>query len=84
MNCLPFVNEITMTNANSILQSIVASDDATIDLSGVNHCDTAGIAVLLQAKSSRLANNKDIQYINVPQQVAELASFLNVSTSLFK
>ncbi len=77
-------DEITAVNANAVLEQLLHCTDENVNLSTIQRCDSIGIAVLLEAKISRGALNKNTVYSDAPEQLCELASFLKVSDILFK
>lgn len=77
---------LTAANAHQVLKMLTGHlSDAPliIDLSAVNHCDSAGLAVLIAIKSKGDAKNNAISYANPTQQLTALAQFLKVSDYLF-
>ncbi|MGY0399179.1 MAG: STAS domain-containing protein [Ostreibacterium sp.] len=74
------------TNANAILAKLLAlqkTQGHTVDLSVVQYCDSAGIAVLIEAKAIFARHQQTLSYLNPTQQLLELATFLKVSKLLF-
>lgn len=51
-----------------------------LDLSEVLHCDSAGLALLIEAKKICVHNNKLFQVIGVPSKTQSLAEFCGVSS----
>lgn len=49
-----------------------------IDLSGVSHCDSAGLAFLIEAKRLCDRNGKSLKIQSAPDQVRALAEFCGV------
>ncbi len=81
--------EITINNANVVLKTIselVDSSDVneiTLSLSVIAYCDSAGIAVLLEAKKYAASVQKQLYFSCPNQQLQDLANFLKVSELLF-
>lgn len=78
--------QLTIDNADKAFQHIVnasATSTVTIDLSTVQHCDSAGIAALIEAKANRLNRQQSTDYQNPNQQLRDLAAFLKVDELLF-
>lgn len=80
---LSSVSEITADNANNVLQILLRATGGDVSLSSIQHCDSAGLAVLLEAKKRLAKQQAALSYVDVPQQVRELADFLKVSNVLF-
>jgi len=49
-----------------------AGDTFSIDLSEVSHCDSAGIAFLIQLQNEILVSNKTISLLNPTDQILKL------------
>ncbi len=86
MTTLP--ERIGMDNAKFVLQQLLAGIDqadteVTVDLSTITHCDSAGIAALIEAKSYALRQQKPLTYSAPPSQLRDLAVFLKVEALLF-
>lgn len=78
---------LSINNADDVFQRLLQAsnaDDYTVDLSVVEHCDSAGIAALIETKAVLLKQHRDICYVNPGQQLAELAAFLKVQQLLFE
>jgi phospholipid transport system transporter-binding protein len=62
------------------------SDDKTIkiglELSGVLHCDSAGLAMLIEAKRMCHQYNKPLVIQGMPKAIVALADFCGVKTML--
>ena len=53
-----------------------------VDLSGVQHCDSAGVALLLQwLRKARLAG-REIRFQNLPEQMRSLVHFFDLEDIL--
>lgn len=70
-------------NANTVLQTIVAACSTktpmTVNLSVVKHCDSAGLAALIAAKSQCQEKHSTLTFTNASPQLTALADFLKVS-----
>ncbi len=69
--------ELSYSNVSNIYRKTAnlfkkLNDDIQIDLSGVTHSDSAGIALLVEWLSEARDNNQVIQFINVPKQMLEM------------
>ena len=74
--------EITLLNAHRVLESSEGwFDDGkaiVVDLGGVRHSDSGGLALLLEwARRARDAG-REIRYQHVPDQLRNLAKFCNL------
>ncbi|MCC5791096.1 MAG: STAS domain-containing protein [Legionellaceae bacterium] len=60
--------------------SALGEQALTVDLSGIKQCDSAGLALILEAK--RLANKaqKECFYQAIPDPVLKLARFCGIET----
>lgn len=77
------VTEITVDNANQVLSQLLGFSSDAIDLSAITHCDSAGIAVLLETKTRLAKQQRQVVFINARQQLYDLATFLKVADLLF-
>lgn len=76
---------LSASNANNVVRLIVSQATGkttllNVDLSNVTHCDSAGLAALIAAKSHCQNNGIDVNYMAPTQQLLALANFLKVST----
>ena len=55
-----------------------ASGRLSIDLSEVLHCDSAGLALLIEARKLCKKNNKSFEIIGIPAETQSLAEFCGV------
>lgn len=79
---------ITVDNANTVyvqLQQLgmLQEGGLVVDLSTVTHCDSAGVAALIEVKSEHAARQQQVNYTNPSQQLRDLARFLKVDAVLF-
>ena len=76
-NGLMLSGELTFDTVNSVRQQgmgLLSSDGPDIiDLKGVTHSDSAGIALLLEWLREAKRLNKHIHFINMPQQMQAIA-----------
>lgn len=54
----------------------------TLDLSNVKHCDSAGLALLIEARKLCKKNNKVFEVIGMPDETQSLAEFCGVKSIL--
>lgn len=59
-----------------------ADDTFCIDLSEVTHCDSAGLALLIEAKKLCIRNNKSFVLIGISPQTESLVEFCGVKSIL--
>ncbi|KTD16329.1 STAS domain-containing protein [Legionella jordanis] len=57
-------------------------DVIQLDLSGVKHCDSAGLALLIEAKRLSATKKKRCEIHNIPKAVETLAEFCGVGSIL--
>lgn len=76
---------LTFDNADKILAQLLAANElnSDIDLSTVTHCDSAGLAALIEAKAIFNTKEQAINYLNASTQLHDLAVFLKVDDLLF-
>jgi phospholipid transport system transporter-binding protein len=60
----------------------VAGDEFCLDLSDVTHCDSAGLALLIEARKLCKQNNKVFKVIGIPPETQSLAEFCGVKSIL--
>ncbi|MEE8481826.1 MAG: STAS domain-containing protein [Acidiferrobacterales bacterium] len=58
------------------VNTISAESAVVVDLSGVTHSDSAGLALLLQWLSNARMAGGDLRFINIPDQVKQ---FININ-----
>ncbi len=76
--------QLIFGNANEVLALLMtAENDANIDLSAVDYCDSAGVAALVRAKALRKKAGKQITYQFPQKQLLDLAKFVKVDKLLF-
>ena len=64
-------------------QSLFAdSHSLTIDLSGVKHSNSAGLALLIQWMRYAASKDKTITFLNLPEQMKEIARVCGVDEKL--
>ncbi|KTD02540.1 STAS domain-containing protein [Fluoribacter gormanii] len=54
------------------------SDRFSLDLSDVKHCDSAGLALLIEARKLCKKNNKFFEIIGMPTETQSLVEFCGV------
>lgn len=71
-----------MSLAHDASGVFASEQDLCIDLGGVTHTDSAGIALLVEWLSEVRHHNQEINFINVPQQVMDVARISNLDRVL--
>lgn len=66
---------------DTLLRSVQATGEVTLDLSGVSEVDTAGIQLLLLAKRAAAAVGCRLRYINHSPAVVDVVELLNLSAT---
>lgn len=78
---------MTIENANVVageLRRLIATKStAKIDLSAVSHCDSAGVAALIEAVSYAKKQQHTLHLYHPQKQLRELSAFLKVDALLF-
>jgi anti-sigma B factor antagonist len=79
--------EMTLHRAAELHSTLIAevqrrASPVEIDLSGVNDIDTAGVQLLLLAKRTASAQNKELQLVQQSSAVLQALELLNLSTYL--
>ena len=71
-------------NVREEVRSIFAKnpEDITIDLSGLNYIDSAGIAFLIDLKKNTSQYNKQYNVINIPPDILKMLRALRVDVIL--
>lgn len=59
-----------------------SSSSFVIDLKGINQCDSAGLAMMIDLKRLARRQNNQINFVNLPKQMKALADFCGVSSIL--
>lgn len=57
-------------------------DAGSLDLSGISHVDSTGVALLLELSRRAKAAGKSLRFINTPANLLRLAVFFDVSELL--
>lgn len=68
-----------------LYQALMADDQGDLfclDLSNVKHCDSAGLALLIEARKLCQKNNKSFEIIGMPIETQSLAEFCGVKSIL--
>jgi phospholipid transport system transporter-binding protein len=60
----------------------VKTNKMRLDLSGVEHCDSAGLAMLIEVKRMCHQSNKALVIEGMPKVIGALADFCGVKTML--
>ncbi len=79
------INTVQLVH-DRLLSRIKNNQVATVvvDLSKVEHCDTSGIAMLIDIKKQCHKYSKNLQLIKIPQKITELARFYEVDEIINK
>ncbi|WNV03484.1 STAS domain-containing protein [Candidatus Methylospira mobilis] len=80
------VGDLTFETANSVLERtsglLGATSGAkgmiTLDLSGIKHADSAGLALMLEWRKQSSAVKRVVLFLNVPQQLQAIARVAGV------
>jgi anti-sigma B factor antagonist len=77
--------EMTLIRAVELRDALIGaleqqSSSVEVDLSGVNELDTAGVQLLLLAKRTALARNKELRLIGQSPAVVQVLETLNLAT----
>ncbi len=83
VSVLDGVTQITVDNADAVLSQLLQLSGDAVDLSAVAHCDSAGIAVLLEARAAWAKQRQQKTFLHPSQQLHDLAAFLKVTELLF-
>ncbi len=54
----------------------------SLDLSGVTHADSAGIALLLELRRTAQSRGQNLQFTNAPAQLRQLTDFFGLTSAL--
>lgn len=63
-------------------QSMTTADVFTLDMSGVNHSDTAGLAWLMNFLKGNQQQNTQLKLKNIPESLLKLAKISDVDSFL--
>lgn len=80
--------ELTFNNVVSLRDKLYLSlmgdscNRFCLDLSDVTHCDSAGLALLIEAKKLCRHNNKTFEVIGISQETQSLVEFCGVESIL--
>lgn len=83
LSALDGVTQITVDNADAVLSQLLQCTADVVDLSAIEHCDSAGVAALLEAKAVFSQQQRALIFAHPAQQLHDLATFLKVSDLLF-
>lgn len=84
------INNLTINTVQSVRDRLLfriqnnESKSVVVDLSGVESCDTSGIAFLVDLKKQCHRYSKDLQFTKIPQKITDLANFYEVGKILNK
>lgn len=63
-------------------QADTLSASETLDLAEVTYCDSAGLALLIELQRRARAQQRQLRYINAPQQLRDFAGFFGLQPVL--
>lgn len=79
-NTLRIAGELTIFRAMELKPALLAEPAVDeIDLSGVTDLDTAGVQLLMLAKKTALAHNRDVRLVGHSPAVLDVFELLNVA-----
>ena len=74
--------ELTLFNLNVVRQELISAlndgNKVAIDLKDVNECDTAGIQLVISAKKTSIAENREVTIVNPHASVLSAAERIGV------
>ena len=76
---------ITMRNATAVLEEgrrLFNGSSIVVDLSGVTELDSSAVSLLLEWRRAAKAENRRIEFINIPANLQSLADLYGVSELL--
>ena len=77
---------LTMANVTDVLKesaSLLTDSAVQVDLAGVTEVDSSAVSLLLEWRRRALAENRRIEYVNLPSNLKSLADLYGVSELLF-
>ena len=80
--------ELTFNSVVAIRNELIKSLEACealvfcLDLTEVTHCDSAGLALLIEAKKLCEHNNKQFKVLGIPETTQSLSKFCGVNDFL--
>ncbi|NCX96870.1 MAG: STAS domain-containing protein [Chitinophagia bacterium] len=91
-NCISvkLTNNLTVSTVQTLRDSLLSRiknnqiKKVVVDLSEVENCDTSGIVLLIDVQKQCQRYSKDLQLINTPQKISDLADFYEVDKILNK
>lgn len=85
---LCLAKELTFDTVQAELKRLIISlkderiSDVQLDLQDVKHCDSAGLALLIEAKRLFQTRNKQLKIEKAPEAIRSLAEFYGVEVVL--
>ena len=76
---------ITMRNATAVLEEgkrLFNGESVVVDLAGITELDSSAVSLLLEWRRALKAENRRIEYINIPANLQSLADLYGVSELL--
>lgn len=76
---------LTLTNANAVLEEgnrLFGVEHVTVDLSGLTEVDSAAVSLLLEWRRAAQRSGRQIEFINLPENLKSLAVLYGVSDLL--
>lgn len=83
---LELPKQLTIDNADQVFKQLLSGSDEShiiVDLSCVEHSDSAGLAALVEVKAVLLSQKQTICYCHPAQQLKDLARFFKIDSILF-
>lgn len=79
------LNFDTVLSLNRKMQILLEKcNDILVDLSGVTYVNSAGLALLLDWKRQTLCTNKNLQLLNMPQKLINIARMCDIDNLLLQ
>ena len=79
--------ELSFDTVNALWASIAArfksGTKLVLDLAGATHCDSAGLAFLIECVRTARANHVTLEFLSPPAQLLALASASHVADVIF-
>ena len=76
---------ITMRNAAAVLEEgkrLFNGESVVVDLAGITELDSSAVSLLLEWRRALKAENRRIEYVNIPANLQSLADLYGVSELL--
>jgi len=76
---------VTLANVNAVLDEgsrVFKAASVTVDLAGVTEVDSTAVSVLLEWRRAALRDQREIGYVNTPENLKSLIKLYGVSELL--